>query len=138
MGVNPRLLALVVVGGAVGTAVRASLEQAYPTPPAAWPSTTFTINVTGSFVLGLLLQRLARGGPDEGRRRTLRLGVGTGVLGGYTTYSSFAVESVQLVDSGRAGLAVAYALGSVAAGLLAAGAAMVIGDALARRRDRAA
>ena len=135
---NPRLLALVVVGGAVGTAVRALLEHAYPAPAGAWPSTTFTINVTGSFVLGLLLQRLARGGPDEGRRRTLRLGVGTGVLGGYTTYSSFAVESVQLGDSGRAGLAVAYALGSVAAGLLAAGAAMVIGDALARRRDRAA
>ena len=118
--------AVVLVGGAFGTAVRAALESAFPAQPGAWPWTTFAINVSGSFLLGLLLETLSRRGPDAGLRRYLRLGVGTGVMGGYTTYSTFAVETVRLLGLGGAAtfLGIGYALGSVVLGLLAASAGM--------------
>ncbi|MFT4294952.1 MAG: CrcB family protein [Micropruina sp.] len=117
---------VVLVGGAVGTAVRAALESAFPAQPGGWPWATFAINLTGSFLLGLLLETLSRRGPDAGLRRYLRLGLGTGVMGGYTTYSSFAVESVRLLGLGGGAIVVGigYALGSVALGLAAAFAGM--------------
>ena len=111
---------LIVVGGALGTAVRAALENAYPAQPGGWPWATFLINVSGAFVLGLLLEMLARSGPDTGVRQYLRLGVGTGVLGGYTTYSTFAVESVKLLGGGAVPVGLGYAVASVLLGLAAA------------------
>ncbi len=121
--------AVVLVGGAFGTAVRAALESAFPAQPGGWPWITFAINVSGSFLLGLLLETLSRRGPDAGLRRYLRLGVGTGVMGGYTTYSTFAVETVRLLGLGGAAtfLGIGYALGSVVLGLLAAFAGMWLG-----------
>ncbi len=118
--------AVVLVGGAFGTAVRAALESAFPAQPGGWPWTTFAINVSGSLLLGLLLETLSRRGPDAGLRRYLRLGVGTGVMGGYTTYSTFAVETVRLLGLGGAAtfIGIGYALGSVVLGLLAAFAGM--------------
>ncbi|HCX85617.1 MAG TPA: hypothetical protein DHV14_10890 [Micrococcales bacterium] len=117
---NPTLVLLVAAGGAVGTAIRAIAENAAPAQPGAWPWTTFVINVTGSFVLAALVTGLGRRGPDEGRRRAVRLAVGTGVLGGYTTYSSFAVEADRLLGGGHLGTGLAYALVSVALGVGAA------------------
>jgi fluoride exporter len=117
---------VVLVGGAIGTAARAALESAFPAQPGGWPWTTFAINVTGSFLLGLLLETLSRRGPDAGLRRYLRLGLGTGVMGGYTTYSTFAVETVRLLGLGGGAVVVGlgYALGSVVLGLAAAFAGM--------------
>ncbi len=117
---------VVLVGGAFGTAVRAALESAFPAQPGGWPWTTFLINVSGSLLLGLLLETLSRRGPDAGVRRSLRLGLGTGVMGGYTTYSSFAVETVRLFGEGGAAVfvGIGYALGSVVLGLAAAFAGM--------------
>lgn len=132
---DPRWLALVLVGGAVGTGIRDALERANPAPAGGWPWTTFVINVTGSFVLAVLLESLALGGPDAGWRRVLRLGVGTGVLGGFTTYSTFAVETAHLLGADPGGahgavlVGVGYAVGSVVLGVAAAWA----GLALARR-----
>lgn len=117
---SPALVLLVAAGGAVGTAIRAIAENAAPAQPGAWPWTTFVINVTGSFVLAALVTGLGRRGPDEGRRRAVRLAVGTGVLGGYTTYSSFAVEADRLLGGGHLGTGLAYALVSVALGVGAA------------------
>lgn len=117
---------LVFIGGAVGTAIRAALEAAMPAQPGGWPWTTFAINVSGSFLLGLLLETLSLRGPDAGLRRYLRLGVGTGVMGGYTTYSTFAVETVRLfgVGGGAVFIGIGYALGSVILGLAGAFAGM--------------
>jgi CrcB protein len=118
-----RLLAvagLVAAGGVVGTTARALLERAFAPEPGAWPWTTFGINVVGSFVLGVLLQRLLLSGPDRGWRRGVRLGCGTGVLGGFTTYSTFAVEVERLASGGHVALGAAYALGSVVLGVAAA------------------
>lgn len=124
MGVNERhragTLVLILVGGTLGTLARALLEDAAPAAPDGVPWTTFGINVTGSFLLGLLLEVLARTGPDAGWRRAARLTLGTGVLGGFTTYSTFAVEVSQRAGSGAHLAAPAYAVGTVVLGAAAA------------------
>ena len=133
----PPLLALaglVAAGGAAGVLARAGIEQAFPAAPGGWPWATFWINVTGSLVLGALLETLVRSGPDHGWRRAVRLGCGTGVLGGFTTYSTFAVEAVRLAEGGDLGTGLAYALVSVAVGVTAAAAGIVLAGAAHRRR----
>lgn len=122
--VRPAWLGLILVGGSLGTALRAALEAAYAPPPGQWPWVTFWINVSGSFVLGALLQTLAETGEDRGWRRAARLGIGTGVLGGFTTYSTFSVETVQLARAGAWPAGAGYTLGSVVVGVLAAAVAM--------------
>lgn len=122
---RPALIAWVVAGGAVGSTLRSTLATASPTSPGHWPWTTFLINVSGAFLLGLLLESLAGLAPTERLRAPLQLGVGTGAIGGYTTYSSFAVETVSLGTGGEVWLAAGYAFVSVVAGFLAAGAAML-------------
>jgi CrcB protein len=128
-----RSLGLVALGGTLGTGAREALALSFPAAPGTLPVTILLINVTGSLLLGLLLESLLRRGPDEGPRRDLRLFVGTGVLGGFTTYSALAVDTGLLLD-GHAGVAIAYALGSVVAGALAAAGGIVLGGAFARRR----
>jgi len=111
---------LILIGGALGTGIRAALVAAYPAQPGGWPWATFLINVTGAFTLGVLLETLIRRGPDSGVRQFLRLGLGTGVLGGYTTYSTFAVEAVRLLGAGAVLIGIGYAIASVLLGLAAA------------------
>ena len=112
-------LALVAAGGCAGTLVRAALERAWPASPGHLPVTTLALNVVGALALGLLLGALG-----EGRPR-LRLALGTGVLGGLTTHSTFILESHRLLTSGGDGghpvLGAAYLVGSMVAGLVAAG-----------------
>lgn len=96
---------------------------------------TFWINVVGSVVLGALLEALSRAGDNSGWRRAVRLGVGTGVVGGFTTYSTFVLEIDQLARAGALPLAAAYALISVIVGLAAAAAGMAAVSALARRAE---
>ena len=116
-----RWVPLIMLGGALGTAARAALETLFPPAPAALPWTTLTINLIGALVLGVLLEALSAAGPDRGVRRAMRLILGTGILGGFTTYSTFMVETADRLRSGHALLAIAYLVGSVIAGLLAAG-----------------
>lgn len=113
---DPRLLGVVFVGGACGTAIRSLLEDAFARSSASWPWTTFSINVIGAFVLGMLLEVLVRTGEDSGGRRLVRLGVGTGLLGGFTTYSTFMVETTKLFWP----LATGYVVATVVLGALAA------------------
>ena len=112
-------LALVAAGGCAGTLVRAALERAWPASPGHLPVTTLALNVVGALALGLLLGALG-----EGRPR-LRLALGTGVLGGLTTHSTFILESHRLLTSGGDGghpvLGAAYLVGSMVAGQVAAG-----------------
>ncbi|MGU3411538.1 fluoride efflux transporter FluC [Microbacterium sp. M1A1_1b] len=122
------LIGLVALGGAIGTAVRAVLSDLAPAVDGlSW--TILAINVVGAFCLGLLLEALARRGPDVGRRRTVRLLVGTGVLGGFTTYSTLADDTARLLVDGRWGAGTGYALLSVVLGL----AAVVVGLVVATR-----
>ncbi len=112
-----RLLCLVALGGMLGTAAREGLSLAFP-PVHDIPFSIAAINVTGAFLLGFLLQSLSIGARREPQgRRNLRLFVGTGVLGGYTTYSALATDTVLL--AGTSPIAgVGYALGTVVLGAL--------------------
>lgn len=123
---QPRLLALVVLGGAAGASARWQVSEALPWTPGGWPWATFAINVVGSLLLGLLLETLLRVGPDTGWRRGVRVGVGTGLLGGFTTYSTFIVETDRLIATGNLWLGIAYAAVSVVVGFLAALAGVVV------------
>ena len=127
----PACLALVAAGGCAGTLVRATLERAWPASPGHLPVTTLALNVVGALALGLLLGALG-----EGRPR-LRLALGTGVLGGLTTHSTFILESHRLLAPGPAAahpaLGTAYLLGSMAAGLAAAAVGLWLAGRLRRR-----
>jgi len=106
---------LVALGGGVGAALRwmvGGWAAGVFGPGFAWG--TWIINLSGSFLLGWLLARL--GGDHE----PLRLLLGVGLLGGFTTFSTFSVELVAMINRGDVGLAAAYALSSVAGGVVAA------------------
>lgn len=129
-------IVLVVLGGTAGTLLRYLLSLAIPD----WngiPLGIFVINVTGAFALGWLLEGLARSGPDEGARRHARLLVGTGVLGGYTTYSTFAVGTDGLLLASQFELSAAYGLATVLVGAAASVAGVAAGAVWARHRGRA-
>jgi fluoride exporter len=103
---------LVVIGGGIGAWLRFVAGRL--TAPSAFPWATLLVNVSGSFAMGLLVGWLARYG-DGGENWRLLLGVG--MLGGFTTFSAFSLELVSLIERGQAGLALGYALISVAAGI---------------------
>jgi CrcB protein len=105
---------LVVLGAAVGAPLRFATDRiARAYLGTAFPWGTFAVNVVGSFVLGAVVGATAS--PE-----VVAL-VGTGFCGALTTYSTFGYETVELVSGSRRGTAVTYAIGSVVAGLAAAG-----------------
>jgi CrcB protein len=111
-------LALVFAGGTIGTGLRQLLVLLVP-PVHGVPVVIVGINLVGAFLLGLLLAALTRRGPDEGARLRVRLLLGTGVLGGFTTYSALATDTTVLLTGGAVGPALLYALGTVLIGALA-------------------
>lgn len=111
---SPRAVLLVAVGGTVGALARYGLLRAFPVAPGTFPTTTFVINVTGAFALAFVLETLARrGAPDH----WVRLLVGVGVLGAFTTFSTMATEIALLWRDGERTLAVADATASVVVGV---------------------
>jgi len=121
-------LGAVFVGGALGTGARDALESAWPAAPGHFPTATFVINTTGAFVLGavltVLVERLrVRAGP------LWRSFVCAGVLGGWTTYSTFVVEADTLAKDGHAVLGAGYVALTLVCGLLAAGSGIALGRA---------
>jgi fluoride exporter len=123
----PRLLAAVAVGGALGAVARWGLGEAIP-DGSGFPWTTFGINVAGSFVLALLPAFAA-----VRRSRTLALGLGPGVLGGFTTLSTYAEQSRSLLADGRGLLAASYVLGTLAVCLAAVAVAHRLSSPVAQR-----
>ena len=105
-------LVLVAVGGAAGAVARYLIGlQTLRLFGAAWPYGTLAVNVLGGFLMGALAGLLAiRGGPDQEK---LRLLLGVGVLGGFTTFSAYSLEVFAMIER-RAWLqAATYSLGSV-------------------------
>ncbi len=125
-----RSFALVALGGAAGTLSRYGVAEALDADR-LFPLATFLVNVTGSFALGALLAVLLVRDSSAPTNR-LRLLLGTGFLGGYTTYSALAVESDTLLRGDHVALGLTYAVGSLVAGLLAAFAGVATGRAVAR------
>ena len=92
---SPANIVLVAVGGAAGTGLRYWISTAVP-HWAGVPVATVGINVVGAFLLGFMLEMLATSGLDSGWSRRLRLGLGTGGLGGFTTYSALANDTAAM------------------------------------------
>ncbi|KGI66007.1 CrcB family protein (plasmid) [Mycolicibacterium rufum] len=133
--VRPVAIVAVAVGGLVGAPARYGLGVAFPQAAGQWPVTTFAINVAGALLLGVLLEGLTRLGPDTGWRQRVRLGVGTGVLGSFTTYSTLAVDVDGLLRGHDWWAACSYAVGSVLAGLVATVFGIAIGARIPSRRE---
>ncbi|MGL3200251.1 MULTISPECIES: fluoride efflux transporter CrcB [Curtobacterium] len=120
---NPLELLLVAVGGGIGAALRFLLDGAVKARVTGFPLGTLVINVSGSFVLGVLT--------GAGQSGALALPVvavlGTGMMGGYTTFSTASVETVQLLRSGKSRLAVLNGLGMLVVSVGAAALGLLIG-----------
>ena len=116
MRADPRELAAVFAGGALGALARALLEDALPHAPGTWPWATFAVNVAGALLLGWAVTRLQERLPLSAYRRPF---LGTGICGGLTTFSAFQVELLQMLDAGHDALALGYASASIAAGAVA-------------------
>ncbi|TFV67873.1 UNVERIFIED_ORG: fluoride efflux transporter CrcB [Bacillus sp. AZ43] len=117
---------LAALGGALGALARWALAEALPASPGGWPWATMLVNLAGCFLIGILLAVLAARSPEPAWARPF---LAVGVLGGFTTYSAFAVEVVALVDDGAAAVAAGYLLVSVVGGV----AAVVLGGRSVRR-----
>ena len=107
---------LVMAGGSVGAALRFQLGRMMSAGASGWPWHTFAANVVGGFAMGLLAGWLARTGTGG---NDMRLLLGVGLLGGFTTFSAFSLEMALMVDRGQLLLAAGYALASVVIALAA-------------------
>lgn len=130
---SPALVGVVALGGAVGTGARYLAVVLIPRV-GGWPWPTYAVNLVGAFVLGWLLEALVRRGPDHGHRRVVRLLVGTGFCGGFTTYSSFAVDIDTLLRGGSVAIALAYAVSTVVVGFLLSALGIWVGARTTRAR----
>jgi fluoride exporter len=110
------VLAAIAAGGALGAPARYEVAQIIHVAKDTFPWATFGTNVSGSFALGFLLILLIERFPPT---RYLRPFFAAGFLGAFTTFSTFAVETDLLIKDGHAGLGIAYALSSLAAGFAA-------------------
>jgi len=107
-----KLTAVVSAGGVLGALARYGIDATWPHAPAGFPWATWTINVTGCFLIGVLVTALDRWRPDQ---RYLRPFLGVGFLGGYTTFST-AIVDLQRADPA---IALAYLGASVIGALIA-------------------
>jgi CrcB protein len=107
---------LVMTGGALGAGARFALGNAVAARwGTAFPWGTLTVNIIGCLAMGMLAAWLTRSGTGE----TMRLLLGVGLLGGFTTFSAFSLEWWNLMERGAAGAAMGYAAASLVAGLAA-------------------
>lgn len=118
----------VAVGGALGALARYGLDRVIERRSVAlFPWSTFTINATGCLLIGIVIAALVD------RHHTplwLRLGLVMGFIGGYTTFSTYAQETLDLIEEGDPGVAALYAFGSLGVGVLAVYFGMMIGRTL--------
>lgn len=131
--VRDRLDVLVVVaaGGALGSAARYGAGELWPLGEGRFPWAILGVNVIGCFLLGLLMVFVVDVWPP---RRYVRPFLGVGVLGGFTTFSTYALDTRRLLAEGRAGVAVAYVVGTLMLALLAIVLGALAGRVVTRRR----
>ena len=110
------VVAVIAAGGALGAAARHGVSLGIPTGEGGLPWATLLVNVSGCLLIGVLMVLIV-----EARRvhRLVRPFLGVGVLGGYTTFSTYTVEAQVLIAAGRPGVALGYLVGTVAAALVA-------------------
>ncbi|WP_409464155.1 fluoride efflux transporter FluC [Amycolatopsis sp. GA6-003] len=120
------VLGVIALGGGLGALARYGLAQALPTESGGFPWATFWTNVGGCFLIGVLMVLVTEAWSAH---RLVRPFLGVGILGGFTTFSTYAVEARNLLQPDTVPLAFAYLGGTLAAALLA----VLLGHALTRK-----
>jgi fluoride exporter len=120
-------LILVMVGGAAGSALRYILGRSLPVGAGGWPWGTFAANVIGGLSMGFLAAWMLRAGEAA---EPIRLIIGVGLLGGFTTFSAYSLEIVQLAQRGAMAMALGYAMTSVVLAVIAVFAGLGAGRAV--------
>lgn len=110
------VLGVVAAGGVLGALARYGIGLAVPHKPAGFPWATFAINVSGCLLIGVLMVLVTDVWPGH---RLLRPFLGTGLLGGYTTFSTYVVDVQHLLGAGAARTALVYLVGTLLAALVA-------------------
>lgn len=118
---------LIGAAGFVGAIARYGVDVAFgDRSSTGFPMSTFVVNVSGSFVVGLLATLFAERFVDD---EQLRLMLTVGFLGAFTTFSTYAYQGVRMLQEGAPAMSAAYLLGSLIAGVLAAVAGIALGRA---------
>jgi len=105
-----RELTAIFLGGTLGALARVGLAEAFPPASAAWPWATFAVNLLGALLLGWTVARLSPGGYG-------RPFLGIGVCGALTTFATFQLELLRMLDAGETARAARYAAVSLVGGL---------------------
>ncbi|MGW4732397.1 fluoride efflux transporter CrcB [Streptomyces shenzhenensis] len=127
------MLTVIAVGGAIGACARYAAALLWPTGTADFPWTTLGVNAVGCLVIGVFLVAITEGWTAH---PLLRPFFGTGVLGGFTTFSTYCADIERLVRAERVGLALAYLLATVVLALVAVRIGAVAARRLALTRRR--
>jgi CrcB protein len=134
---DPTVLAAIAAGGVLGAEARYGLGVLLPHAPGQWPWATWLINITGCFLIGILMVLITELTLPH---RLVRPFLGVGVLGGYTTFSTAMVDVQQMALAGREGAALGYLLATVTAAVAATFAGVTLTRTVAglwlRRRAR--
>ncbi|SNS39789.1 CrcB protein [Micrococcales bacterium KH10] len=121
-------VAVVFLGGGVGTLLRAAFEDRFAPPLGqSWPWVTWLINVIGCMALGVITGVIATRPLPSYRHRVLYLCVTTGLLGGFTTYSTYVLEAVELGGGGLLLVALGYAASSIVVGIAGVAGGYLVG-----------
>lgn len=115
------VVAVVAVGGALGATARYGASLLWPTRPGTFPWTTLVVNGVGCAIIGVFLVLISEVWTAH---RLVRPFFGTGVLGGFTTFSTYAVDATRLVQDGRIATACAYLAGTLVVAMAAVWAAV--------------
>ena len=127
------VVAVIAAGGAIGASARYLVGLAWPRPSGSLPWATMTINVVGCALIGILMVLVSEVWIQQ---RLLRPFLGTGILGGFTTFSTYAVDIQRLIADHHPGIALAYLFATVAGALAAVWAAAKATRTLITRRLR--
>ena len=104
------------LGGAFGAVCRYLLGQLIPKLGSGFPLATFSVNLTGCFAIGLIVGFAGR---NSGLDPRLVLFLQTGICGGFTTFSTFSLEALSLLEEGKCALGIFYMMASMAFGIMA-------------------
>lgn len=133
---NADLIPVISVGGALGSLARWGVSRGLPHGPSSYAWSTFLTNVTGALLLGILMALVL---DVWSERRYVRPFLGVGVLGGYTTFSTYLLDERGLVAGGRPGVALAYLLATLVVGFAATAVGLAgVRAVLDRRRTASA
>lgn len=124
------VIAVVALGGGLGALARYGMAWGWPTPSGGFPWATFVTNVTGCFLIGVLMVALTE---VWSAHPLLRPFLGTGVLGGYTTFSTYAVDIRKLLQPGSVAVAFSYLAATLLCALAAVMAATILTRAVLAR-----